>query len=285
MSSQTLPPPQGPEYTPCGCGHIEPEHQPDDGPCLICDCQSYRRRTPLPAAGGVVSAAPDQADVERVAAALREHYLCTNRDEADADGNMPCRCGDWREPGPMGSDEDDWDAHLAEVALSVLPPPAARAAVLLWAADHLAAMDPVDAALAGQHAWKDAANELRRLAAEARQQPDTETEPESCAHCGTAIRRITGTLTEWWVHTTGGQAMCQPWQPARSARATPQPAAGARQDGAQTEADNPRAVCVCGHTRGEHIRIGGPFGQGRLLCDSCDPDSTDNLVCKEFEAL
>ena len=54
----------------------------------------------------------------------------------------------------------------------------------------------------------------------------------------------------------------------------------ARQDGAQTEADNPRTVCVCGHTRGEHARV-----SGRLLCDVCDPESTDNLACKEFEAL
>jgi hypothetical protein len=46
------------------------------------------------------------------------------------------------------------------------------------------------------------------------------------------------------------------------------------------EAENPRTVCVCGHTRGEHVTV-----SGRLLCDECDPDSTDNLVCKEFEAL
>lgn len=45
------------------------------------------------------------------------------------------------------------------------------------------------------------------------------------------------------------------------------------------------SVCVCGHTRAEHVLIGGPFGRGRLLCDTCDPDSTDNLACKEFEAL
>ncbi|UNZ20596.1 hypothetical protein [Streptomyces sp. 891-h] len=37
-----LPPPQGPEYTPCSsCTHIEPEHQPDAGPCLVCDCTAY----------------------------------------------------------------------------------------------------------------------------------------------------------------------------------------------------------------------------------------------------
>ena len=46
------------------------------------------------------------------------------------------------------------------------------------------------------------------------------------------------------------------------------------------EAHGPRTVCICGHTRGEHLRV-----SGRLLCDECVPDSTDNLVCKEFEAL
>jgi hypothetical protein len=56
-----------------------------------------------------------------------------------------------------------------------------------------------------------------------------------------------------------------------------QPAAVAQPD---EEAEGPRTVCVCGHTRGEHITV-----SGRLLCDTCNPDSTDNLVCKEFEAL
>jgi hypothetical protein len=45
--SQTLPPPQGPEYARCGaCGHIEPEHRPDAGPCLVCDCAAYRTAAP-----------------------------------------------------------------------------------------------------------------------------------------------------------------------------------------------------------------------------------------------
>jgi hypothetical protein len=49
MSSQTLPPPQGPEYTPCACSHIEPEHRPDVGPCLVCDCGAYRPPAAAPA--------------------------------------------------------------------------------------------------------------------------------------------------------------------------------------------------------------------------------------------
>lgn len=40
---QMLPPPRGPEYTPCRvCSHIEPEHEPDTGPCLVCDCAAYQ---------------------------------------------------------------------------------------------------------------------------------------------------------------------------------------------------------------------------------------------------
>jgi hypothetical protein len=54
----------------------------------------------------------------------------------------------------------------------------------------------------------------------------------------------------------------------------PGPASGAQQP------TNPREICVCGHTRGEHLRV-----SGRLLCDACDPDSTENLVCKEYTAL
>lgn len=51
-------------------------------------------------------------------------------------------------------------------------------------------------------------------------------------------------------------------------------------EAADTETPNPRTVCVCGHTRGEHLTV-----SGRLLCDTCDPDSTDNLVCRGFDAL
>jgi len=37
-----LPPPEGPEYTPCACSHIEPEHEPNAGECYSCDCEAYR---------------------------------------------------------------------------------------------------------------------------------------------------------------------------------------------------------------------------------------------------
>jgi hypothetical protein len=71
----------------------------------------------------------------------------------------------------MGSDEDDWDSHLAAVALAVLPAPVDRATVLREAAQIADALPRPDRY---QHTlgevWEegahDAAAELRRLAAE-----------------------------------------------------------------------------------------------------------------------
>jgi hypothetical protein len=63
---------------------------------------------------------PAERLLERLAEATRAHHLCTDRAEADADGNAPCTCGNWREPGPVGSDGEDWDSHMATVTLTVL---------------------------------------------------------------------------------------------------------------------------------------------------------------------
>jgi hypothetical protein len=46
--TQTLPQPEGPEYTPCECDHIEPEHEPDAGACWSCDCEGYRATPSAP---------------------------------------------------------------------------------------------------------------------------------------------------------------------------------------------------------------------------------------------
>lgn len=47
-SEETLLPPEGPEYTPCECGHIEPEHEPNAGACYSCDCEAYQPTPPAP---------------------------------------------------------------------------------------------------------------------------------------------------------------------------------------------------------------------------------------------
>lgn len=57
---------------------------------------------------------------DRIAAALREHYLSSAREAADADRRMPCACGDWREPSDMDGDEYDWDSHLADAVLPLV---------------------------------------------------------------------------------------------------------------------------------------------------------------------
>jgi len=46
--TQTLPQPEGPEYTPCACDHIEPEHEPNAGACRSCDCEGYRATPSAP---------------------------------------------------------------------------------------------------------------------------------------------------------------------------------------------------------------------------------------------
>lgn len=73
--------------------------------------------------------------------------------------------------------------------------------------------------------------ELRRTAGET--PAATEAQPESCAYCGKSIQRVSGTLTVWWVHDPGGHTACFPQQASSSPRATPEPAAEARQDGAR----------------------------------------------------
>lgn len=152
------------------------------------------RRAPAVLPSVVVPA--DRATLRhRIAEAMREHYLCTNREEADADGNLPCRCGDWREPGAEVDDENDWDAHLAAVALTALPAPTDRAAVLNAAAQHLyTALFPAVYDDMGQKAAEGvqrAVSELRRLAAEEQpaetQDVDLTDGPVRCPLCPNTV--------------------------------------------------------------------------------------------------
>ncbi|QTD97013.1 hypothetical protein [Streptomyces cyanogenus] len=63
----TLPAPQGPEYRRCRvCSHIEPEHEPNAGPCLVCDCAGYQ----LVEASAWIDGDPL---MEAIAAAVWEH--------------------------------------------------------------------------------------------------------------------------------------------------------------------------------------------------------------------
>ncbi|MFC9891515.1 hypothetical protein [Streptomyces pilosus] len=165
-----LPPPEGPEYTPCGCAHIEPEHRLDAGPCLVCECTAYR---PVPAAAPAAVEPP--ADQTAILAATLREVLDTF--------------------SPMK------DTHDGPVAYY----------------DGSADIEPEQ-----YDRWRAVLDgELRRMADET---VTTETRPESCAHCGKPVRRITGTLATWWVHDPGGNTVCHPEQAASSPRATPKAA-------------------------------------------------------------
>jgi hypothetical protein len=72
-----------------------------------------------------------------------------------------------------------------------------------------------------------------RVAAET---PPAET---GCAHCGKAVRLITGTLAAWWVHDPGGNTVCHPQHAASSTRAEPGPVVEA-QPGKDTETPQPK---------------------------------------------
>lgn len=151
------------------------------------------------------------------------------------------------------------------------------------------------------------AAELRRMADEAQQQEPTLAAHHAAVPAG-AVCKCPGDCG----HQSGTEAQQQPVcaecdhphaahqegeDPVSPGRCTacpdsgeewhdfqPVPGPGRASDEVQAESATceapSNAICVCGHSRGEHIRV-----SGRLLCDACDPDSTDNLVCKEFEAL
>ena len=130
-----------------------------------------------------------------------------------------------------GNHGDVWPVRGSIFAETYEPvtgqPPTDRATVLLEVADFLRGLRTTGTAATVQ----DIETELRRLAAAA--QPTSQPAPESCAHCGKTILRISGTLAEWWVHDPGGHTICFPEQAASSPRATPKPAVGVRQDGAR----------------------------------------------------
>jgi hypothetical protein len=197
-----------------------------------------RRKKLLDAYREAVLASVSVPSADQTTDRAADSHSCDN-----CEGIDPATCLTRPKADSKADDRADLRQRIADAVLAVLPEPTDRATILTEAADcayRIARrLDEQHHDERAQGAW-DVENalraELRRLAAEA--QPTTKPEPESCAHCGKTVRRISGTLTEWWVHDPGGQAFCYPWQPASSPRATPQPAAGARQDGAQPQEEH-----------------------------------------------
>ena len=241
-NSQTLPPPQGPEYVRCSaCSHIEPEHRPDAGPCLVCDCAAYSIESR--AAEPAVSVPPPAPRADN-RAAIRDRI---------ADAVIPLLLDTL--PKVIARSRG---CEVADAVLAVLPEPADCPQCTERAVDtsedrcaecghfrgaHEEAEEPVSVGRCTVCADEDerhdfeAVEEPRRTAAASgpcvagEQQNETPEAETGCAHCGKTILRITGTLAEWWVHDPGGHTICFPEQAASSPRATPKPAAEA-QDGA-----------------------------------------------------
>lgn len=138
-----------------------------------------------------------------------------------------CDCVDCLEPeGPL---PDRLEAVLTR-RFTELGNPFSRMSINFQGPDGWPAskeVGPHDVAEVLRELLADEASGARRAADD--EQPDG-TRPESCAHCGKAILRRSGTLSVWWVHDPGGHTMCVPTAGGDSPCATPKPAAGARQD-------------------------------------------------------
>jgi hypothetical protein len=140
-----LPPPEGPEYMPCVCGHIEPEHRLQRPgwtreACRECDCVDYR----------TVPADDEQETRQQLTAALRKAaYYCegcglSERDCMDA---HPIQVGMWQH-GVVA----DLSGPVEDIATAVLP--VVRAAV---AAGVRRALEAHGAATL-HRAWREAAD-------------------------------------------------------------------------------------------------------------------------------
>ncbi|MFE9812323.1 hypothetical protein [Streptomyces sp. NPDC005548] len=86
MNQPDLPPSEGPEYTPCACRHIEPEHEPNAGACLSCDCEAYRPAVP-------VAVSPPATD--RAALCICGHPMHQHHEDVCL---TECGCNDGQEP-------------------------------------------------------------------------------------------------------------------------------------------------------------------------------------------
>lgn len=175
------------------------------------------------------------------------------------------------------------------IAAVSVPPPAPRADDLRWAADRLAEEIQRGARFSHEDARQPGLAEsvmlLRRWADEAGEQqtetPEAEaptiTKPETVSRGAVLVEAaaIARQESERLAVEMSGDA-------AYGARAVAKMLLRclAADAPATAEAQSEDALCICDHTRSRHLRI-----SGRLLCDECDPDSTDHLVCRGFEAL
>jgi hypothetical protein len=108
---------------------------------------------------------------QELAASIREETLRLKAHGVlEPDKYRPCRDAA-NQIDPTRDENDPDETVLPAPEFELRGTAGIRAAALTEAADALERLDPVEAALAGQHAWRDAAALLRRMAVE-EQQPD-----------------------------------------------------------------------------------------------------------------
>lgn len=183
-------------------------------------------------------------------------------------------------------------ASVEEIADGILRAHAAevRAAALDEAADKLAALDPAKAALAGQHAWNDAAGIVRHMAAQERRlladetpaaaaRPDT---PE--AHQPHVCYVLERAISDGWVEervvdepAAAAQAVEDYdawWLLPATLRVVRRTSLSAVVSVHEVAKPGP---CTCGHTHEQHLPICGRSRQCRSLCN-CDAYRPDNTT-------
>jgi hypothetical protein len=142
----------------------------------------------------------------RIAAAMRPHYHCTGDPEQHV---IRCSCG-WLDPGPDATRETDWDSHIADVVLALLPAPADRGAVLREVEQHVRALARATFQPYYRSAYATLADDISRMANEAQPaQPQHDETPCQCGHgkayhdvkYGTPRCRLCPERGEWkWDH-------------------------------------------------------------------------------------
>jgi hypothetical protein len=267
---------------------------PDGWPAWL--AEEARRHDPDAVSAGV-SPATDQAALrERIAEALLDYLSRTADIRPGRDGALAF----------MPEVTDDERLRIADTLAAVLPADSGRAdrATVLEEAAGIA--EEVAENLRKHHEFErstgalDVMTELRRVAAESAP-ADTGHDGETTPRRGDAFeawlkaqRDATNDPDDYWgadallnryrLHADTGtplnEHVCEGRVIGDCECLETGPAAGLPAGGTQQKQENPRTVCVCGHTKGEHIAV-----SGRLLCDTCDPDSTDNLTCEGFDAL
>ncbi|MFD8200016.1 hypothetical protein [Streptomyces sp. NPDC059701] len=289
-SSQMLPPPQGPEYARCfGCGHIEPEHRPATGSCLVCDCPAYRPVPAVPTPSVGQAPATDQTPLrDRIAEALRTTPSSIGADNPQLGFPSHHQPGESGYLGWCALCIRDIDA-LADAVLAVLPATTDQTAVLSETERKMLeyALDLADEEIATDGSdftdeEEDALAELRRIVTkptttEFELRGDTEIRATALREAADRLAELRAAEREW-LPATG---LHKGEQELRRMADETQPAAGARQDETQPAETQPAETERCAHCthpkgdhdgRADHRAKHSPLVAGEPWCHACNAE-------------